>query len=287
MFGVGGAIISTPAIRLLGASPIAAVASTLPSILPSGISGTHRLPAGGSRPDPGRGLGGRCGRVRGGGRVVRHRRRPRARPRAHDRDRRARRVQRLPPQPVARPRARDHQHAGGERARRELRTRRARRPPPETGRVVATRRDRHRRGRAQRAPRRRWRTHHGPRVRELGPPVAEGGARHVARVRGDPRDPRARSRTRCSATSTGCTRCRCASASSRERRSARTSRCGPATGRCASSSAPSSASIAVVVRDLARSSRSRDAQLVAARASTSSSIGSVRRPVNVFCWLGW
>jgi uncharacterized protein len=40
MFGVGGAIISTPAIRLLGASPIAAVASTLPSILPSGISGT-------------------------------------------------------------------------------------------------------------------------------------------------------------------------------------------------------------------------------------------------------
>ncbi len=40
MFGVGGAIVSTPAIRLLGAGPIAAVASTLPSILPSGISGT-------------------------------------------------------------------------------------------------------------------------------------------------------------------------------------------------------------------------------------------------------
>jgi hypothetical protein len=40
MFGVGGAIISTPAIRALGATPIAAVASTLPSILPSGISGT-------------------------------------------------------------------------------------------------------------------------------------------------------------------------------------------------------------------------------------------------------
>jgi uncharacterized membrane protein YfcA len=40
MFGVGGAIISTPAIRLLGATPIAAVASTLPAILPSGISGT-------------------------------------------------------------------------------------------------------------------------------------------------------------------------------------------------------------------------------------------------------
>jgi uncharacterized protein len=42
MFGVGGAIISTPAIRALGATPIAAVASTLPSILPSGISGSLR-----------------------------------------------------------------------------------------------------------------------------------------------------------------------------------------------------------------------------------------------------
>ena len=40
MFGVGGAVVSTPAIRALGATPIAAVASTLPSILPSGISGT-------------------------------------------------------------------------------------------------------------------------------------------------------------------------------------------------------------------------------------------------------
>ena len=40
MFGVGGAIVSTPAIRVLGATPIAAVASTLPSILPSGLSGT-------------------------------------------------------------------------------------------------------------------------------------------------------------------------------------------------------------------------------------------------------
>ena len=42
MFGVGGAIISTPAIRALGATPIAAVASTLPSILPSGVSGSIR-----------------------------------------------------------------------------------------------------------------------------------------------------------------------------------------------------------------------------------------------------
>jgi uncharacterized membrane protein YfcA len=42
MFGVGGAVISTPAIRALGATPIAAVASTLPSILPSGISGSIR-----------------------------------------------------------------------------------------------------------------------------------------------------------------------------------------------------------------------------------------------------
>ena len=42
MFGVGGAVISTPAIRALGASPIAAVASTLPSIIPGAISGALR-----------------------------------------------------------------------------------------------------------------------------------------------------------------------------------------------------------------------------------------------------
>ena len=42
MFGVGGAIISTPAIRALGASPLDAVGSTLPSILPSAVSGTIR-----------------------------------------------------------------------------------------------------------------------------------------------------------------------------------------------------------------------------------------------------
>lgn len=40
MVGVGGAVISTPAIRALGASPIDAVGSTLPSILPSALSGT-------------------------------------------------------------------------------------------------------------------------------------------------------------------------------------------------------------------------------------------------------
>jgi uncharacterized membrane protein YfcA len=42
MFGVGGAIVSTPAIRLLGATPLAAIGSTLPSILPSALSGTMR-----------------------------------------------------------------------------------------------------------------------------------------------------------------------------------------------------------------------------------------------------
>ena len=42
MFGVGGAVISTPAIRALGASPLEAIGSTLPSILPSSISGTLR-----------------------------------------------------------------------------------------------------------------------------------------------------------------------------------------------------------------------------------------------------
>lgn len=42
MFGVGGAVVSTPAIRALGATPLEAVGSTLPSIIPSSISGTLR-----------------------------------------------------------------------------------------------------------------------------------------------------------------------------------------------------------------------------------------------------
>jgi uncharacterized membrane protein YfcA len=41
-FGVGGATISTPAIRLLGAPALVAVGTTLPSILPSAITGTAR-----------------------------------------------------------------------------------------------------------------------------------------------------------------------------------------------------------------------------------------------------
>jgi uncharacterized protein len=42
MFGVGGAVVSTPAIRALGASPVASVASTLPSIIPGALSGALR-----------------------------------------------------------------------------------------------------------------------------------------------------------------------------------------------------------------------------------------------------
>src|SRR5581483_11807097 len=42
MFGVGGAIVSTPAIRAIGAGPLAAVGSTLPSTIPSAISGAFR-----------------------------------------------------------------------------------------------------------------------------------------------------------------------------------------------------------------------------------------------------
>jgi uncharacterized membrane protein YfcA len=42
MFGVGGAVISTPAIRALGATAFQALGSTLPSILPSSISGSQR-----------------------------------------------------------------------------------------------------------------------------------------------------------------------------------------------------------------------------------------------------
>ena len=42
MFGVGGAVVSTPGIRSLGATPIEGIGSTLPSVLPSAISGTLR-----------------------------------------------------------------------------------------------------------------------------------------------------------------------------------------------------------------------------------------------------
>lgn len=41
-FGVGGAVISTPAIRALGASATVAIGTTLPSILPSAAAGTVR-----------------------------------------------------------------------------------------------------------------------------------------------------------------------------------------------------------------------------------------------------
>jgi uncharacterized membrane protein YfcA len=41
-FGVGGAIISTPGIRALGASALTAVGTTLPSVLPSAATGTAR-----------------------------------------------------------------------------------------------------------------------------------------------------------------------------------------------------------------------------------------------------
>ncbi|MEJ7585811.1 MAG: sulfite exporter TauE/SafE family protein [Acidimicrobiales bacterium] len=42
LFGVGGAVISTPGIRVLGASALVAVGTTLPSIIPGAASGTAR-----------------------------------------------------------------------------------------------------------------------------------------------------------------------------------------------------------------------------------------------------
>jgi uncharacterized membrane protein YfcA len=42
MFGIGGAVVSTPAIRLLGATALQAVGSTLPSVLPSSVTGSIR-----------------------------------------------------------------------------------------------------------------------------------------------------------------------------------------------------------------------------------------------------
>jgi uncharacterized protein len=42
MFGVGGAFVSNPGVRALGAAPLVAVGTTLPSILPGAVSGTIR-----------------------------------------------------------------------------------------------------------------------------------------------------------------------------------------------------------------------------------------------------
>ena len=42
LFGIGGAIVSNPGLRALGASPLVAVGTTLPSIFPGAISGTLR-----------------------------------------------------------------------------------------------------------------------------------------------------------------------------------------------------------------------------------------------------
>lgn len=42
LLGIGGAVVTTPAIRLLGATPIEAVGSTVPAILPGAISGSIR-----------------------------------------------------------------------------------------------------------------------------------------------------------------------------------------------------------------------------------------------------
>ncbi len=42
MFGIGGAVVSTPAIRVLGATPLAAVGSTIPSVIPSSATGAWR-----------------------------------------------------------------------------------------------------------------------------------------------------------------------------------------------------------------------------------------------------
>lgn len=42
MFGIGGAVVSTPAIQAIGATPFEAVGSTVPAIIPGAISGTLR-----------------------------------------------------------------------------------------------------------------------------------------------------------------------------------------------------------------------------------------------------
>lgn len=42
MFGVGGSVLTTPGIRALGATPIEAIGSTIPAMLPGALSGAYR-----------------------------------------------------------------------------------------------------------------------------------------------------------------------------------------------------------------------------------------------------
>src|SRR5829696_9573038 len=42
MFGVGGAVITTPGIRAMGTPPLLAVGSTIPAILPGAVTGAYR-----------------------------------------------------------------------------------------------------------------------------------------------------------------------------------------------------------------------------------------------------
>lgn len=42
LLGIGGAVVTTPAVRVLGATPIEAVGSTVPAILPGALSGSLR-----------------------------------------------------------------------------------------------------------------------------------------------------------------------------------------------------------------------------------------------------
>ncbi len=43
LFGVGGAVLTTPGVRLLGLSPILAIGSTIPALLPGSITGAARF----------------------------------------------------------------------------------------------------------------------------------------------------------------------------------------------------------------------------------------------------
>jgi len=43
LFGVGGAVLTTPGVRLLGLSPILSVGSTIPAILPGAVTGSVRF----------------------------------------------------------------------------------------------------------------------------------------------------------------------------------------------------------------------------------------------------
>ena len=186
MFGVGGAVVSTPAIRALGATPLEGIGSTLPSILPSAISGSLRYHREGLIASARRAFWTTlAGVVASVGGALARRRRPRRRPPADDPHRRC--CSASPPTaPRDRPSANRHRPRSACPTRSATSSNRPSTSSPRTrtgrtrdpaDRAVAARGDRRAARAAQRPARRRRRHPHGPRVPRTGAAHHQGGGR--------------------------------------------------------------------------------------------------------------